>query len=42
MENEANLIIEPEPKAVDISQVGEQLGKEEAPKGGTKGTVSAS
>ena len=36
MENEANVTIEPEPKAVDISQVGEQLGKEEdAPKGGT-------
>lgn len=36
MENEANFTIEPEPKAVDISQVGEQLGKEEdAPKGGT-------
>lgn len=35
MENEANVTIEPEPKAVDISQVGEQLGKEEAPKSGT-------
>jgi len=35
MENEANVTIEPEPKAVDISQVGEQLGKEEVPKGGT-------
>lgn len=35
MENEANFTIEPEPKAVDISQVGEQLGKEEAPKGDT-------
>lgn len=36
MENEANVTIEPEPKAVDISQVGEQLGKEEdAPKGDT-------
>ena len=35
MENEANVTIEPEPKAVDISPVGEQLGKEEAPKGDT-------
>lgn len=35
MENEANVTIEPEPKAVDISQVGEQLGKEEATNGGT-------
>lgn len=35
MENEVNVTIEPEPTAVDISQVGEQLSKEEVPKGGT-------
>ena len=36
MDKEASFTIEPESKAVDISQVGEQLGKEEdAPKGGT-------